>query len=39
MGEMADDTIDGIYCEQCGEYLGEPVGHPRLCTDCEKLEE
>lgn len=35
MGDMADDIIDGIFCEQCGEYLGEPVGYPRTYSGCK----
>ncbi len=35
MGEMADDLIDGIFCEQCGEYLGDAVGYPRTCDGCK----
>jgi len=33
---MADDIIDGIFCEECGEYIGEPVGYPRLCSGCSR---
>ena len=34
MGDMADDIIDGIFCEQCGGYLGNAVGYPRICSSC-----
>lgn len=37
MGEIADDMIDGLVCEECGKYLpGTPPGHPRLCFECEE---
>ena len=36
MGEIAEMHLDGTLCERCGEFLGEPVGYPRLCKDCEK---
>ena len=36
MGEIADDIIDGIFCEWCGEYIGDAVGYPRKCFDCQK---
>lgn len=35
MGEISEMHLDGTLCERCGEYLGEPVGYPRLCEDCE----
>lgn len=34
MGEIADMMIDGILCEECGEYIGDAVGYPRLCSGC-----
>jgi len=33
--EIAEMHLDGTLCEQCGEYLGDPVGYPRLCKGCE----
>jgi hypothetical protein len=35
MGSMADDIIDGVFCDICGEYIGEPVGYPRTCSGCQ----
>ena len=35
MGDMADDIIDGLFCQYCGEYLEEAVGYPRSCSGCE----
>jgi hypothetical protein len=35
MGEIAGSMLDGSMCEQCGEYLGEAVGYPRCCGDCD----
>lgn len=34
MGEIADATINGDFCEGCGEWLGEGDGFPRLCAGC-----
>lgn len=34
MGEVAEMMLDGTLCEQCGTFIGEPVGYPRLCEDC-----
>jgi len=34
MGDMADATLNGLYCSGCGELfedLDEP-GHPRYCS-------
>lgn len=35
MGEIAEMMIDGILCEQCGEYIGGAVGYPRTCSGCD----
>lgn len=33
MGEMAEDMINGFYCEMCGSFLdGEEPGYPRYCS-------
>ena len=32
---MADDILEGIFCDECGQYIGEPVGYPRKCNDCK----
>jgi len=35
MGEAADDAIEGLTCECCGEFLdGEAPGYPRKCNGC-----
>lgn len=36
MGDIADMMLEGAMCEQCGEYLGEGDGSPRLCGSCGK---
>lgn len=36
MGEIADMIIEGVLCEQCGAYVGDEVGFPRSCPDCER---
>lgn len=39
MGEIADMIIDGILCEQCGQYIDEECGgYPRTCEDCKAEE-
>ena len=35
MGEIAEMMLDGTMCQQCGEYIGEPVGYPIYCENCE----
>jgi|GEM_PF-6874879 hypothetical protein len=37
--EIMGMHLDGTLCEQCGKYLGEAVGHPKLCEGCMKTEE
>ena len=32
MGDYADMMLDGTCCESCGEFIGEPTGHPRYCS-------
>lgn len=34
MGDYADDVLEGVYCQYCGEYLDEDVGYPRTCHAC-----
>ena len=41
MGEAAEDILDGLVCEVCGEWFDdvldgqEPPGHPRRCDRCD----
>ncbi len=35
MGEMADQIINGDFCEQCGEWMGDGPGYPQTCDGCE----
>lgn len=43
MGEAAEDVLDGIVCEGCGEFFDdilnglEPPGYPRRCEACEPV--
>ena len=30
------DFTDGSCCFMCACYLGDPVGHPKTCKDCDK---
>ncbi len=46
MGEIAEATLSGLFCEWCGEVigalddgLGEEPGFPRLCPGCEHEKE
>lgn len=34
MGEIADAILDGVFCQECGEYLGEGDGYPVTCAGC-----
>ena len=34
MGEIADAMIDGTFCQECGDYLGEGPGFGRICSGC-----
>lgn len=36
MGEMAEYMLNGDDCEWCGEYLGDGLGYPRLCSSCQR---
>jgi len=39
MGEAADDIINGLMCEHCGELVdGSDPGYPRLCDYCEDMD-
>lgn len=35
MSDYTDDVLDGLFCEECGEFLEEAVGYPRKCKGCE----
>jgi hypothetical protein len=41
MGEAAEDVLDGVVCEGCGEFFDdvingkEPPGYPRRCDACK----
>jgi hypothetical protein len=36
MGQIAEDTLNGLLCECCGSYMDdfESPGYPRKCEDC-----
>lgn len=35
MGDIADDMLNGLMCQVCGEFLdGEEPGYPRSCAGC-----
>ncbi len=37
MGDISDLMQCGVLCQQCGGYVGDDVGYPRYCADCEPL--
>jgi len=37
MGQVAEETIEGVWCQECGQYIGPEVGYPRSCTDCKPI--
>ena len=34
MGEISNLILDGVLCEECGAYIGEPIYAPRKCKTC-----
>lgn len=38
MGEYADMIINGESCQECNVYMGEPVGYPRTCKGCRRID-
>ena len=43
MGEIADDMLNGLVCEGCGEWMGDfldadgpivALGYPQRCSAC-----
>lgn len=34
MGDVAESMLDGSFCQQCGEWIGEPGGYPKSCPAC-----
>ena len=37
MGDVTDMIMEGILCEGCGDYMGDSVGYPRCCDECQKI--
>lgn len=35
MGDIADMILEGILCQECGEFIGEGDGFPVTCAGCE----
>jgi len=33
-GDMAQAVLDGDYCQECMEFLGDGDGYPRSCDAC-----
>ena len=38
MSDMSDDILEGVFCQECGAYIGDEVGYPRSCEDCKPAE-
>lgn len=38
MSDFNDFMLDGVICQSCGQFVGDPTGYPRSCGSCEKLE-
>jgi predicted Zn-ribbon and HTH transcriptional regulator len=36
MGEVVEMILEGILCEQCGQYIGRSIGYPQKCNDCKE---
>jgi len=34
MGEIAEMVVAGEICQQCGDEIEEPPGHPVTCPEC-----
>lgn len=34
MSKAADMSLTGAVCQECGEFIGSPVGYPRSCEEC-----
>lgn len=35
MSDIAEMMLDGTLCQQCGTFIGHPVGHPETCNSCK----
>ncbi len=38
MGDIVDAILEGVFCQNCGEYLGEGDGFPVTCPKCLREE-
>ena len=36
MEELSELSIEGVLCEKCGVYIGEPCFYTRKCDVCMK---
>lgn len=46
MGQVVEDILNGLCCQQCGVWMPDvfddpkafidPPGYPRTCEDCEE---
>ena len=34
MGEYAEITLHGVFCEGCGCYIGDGFGYSQRCDGC-----
>lgn len=39
MGEISEDILEGLRCQECTEFMPdlEAPGYPRTCPACEEL--
>ena len=38
MGQAADDMLNGLCCQVCGQFMDDfmEVGYPRTCSCCKQ---
>ena len=36
--DLINGIAEGLYCQICGQYLGQGYGYPRTCEDCLEKE-
>lgn len=39
MGDYVDMILEGMMCQECGEYIGEGDGFPVTCGGCSEDED
>lgn len=36
MSDFVDLMLDGVICQCCGHFIGNPTGAPRSCGACDE---